>query len=128
MTGIILHDRRCWLDQFEPGRFQDPAVDRFTRERVKVDVDLSLQGTAATVEVRMRSGAIHTERRECAKGDPDDPLKRTEIQEKLRTAAEGVIPASRIARIIALIDRLEDLADVGELTAALRAGADSSTG
>ncbi|MPZ47296.1 MAG: hypothetical protein GEV05_28825 [Betaproteobacteria bacterium] len=121
VTGIILHDRRCWLDQFEPGRYQDPVVDRFTRERVKVVSDPSLQGTAATVDVRMRDGSVHSERRDCAKGDPDDPLTRVEIQEKLRTATEGKLPAAQVDRIITLVDRLEDLADVRELTTALRA-------
>ena len=121
VIGIILHDRRCWLDQFEPGRYRDAAVDRFTRERVQLVSDPALQGTAATVEVRMKDGAVHTDRRDCAKGDPDDPLTRAEIQEKLRTAAEGKLPAAQVDRIIRLVDRLEDLADVRELTAALRA-------
>jgi 2-methylcitrate dehydratase PrpD len=121
VTGIILHDRRCWLDQFEPGRYQDAAVDRFTRERVKMISDPSLQGTAATVEVRMRDGTVHRDRRDCAKGDPDDPLTRSEIQQKLRTAAEAKLPTAQVDRIIAQVDRLEDLADVRELTDALRA-------
>jgi 2-methylcitrate dehydratase PrpD len=120
VTGIIVHDRRCWLDQFEPGRYQDAAVDRFTRERVRVSADASLQGTAATVEVRMKTGSLHTDRRDCAKGDPDDPLSRAEIQEKLRTAAEGKLPAAQVDRIIRLVDRLEDLADVRELMSTLR--------
>ncbi|MCC6532666.1 MAG: MmgE/PrpD family protein [Burkholderiales bacterium] len=121
VTSIILHDRRCWLDQFEPARYQDAAVDRFTRSRVKVSADASLQGTAASVEVRTSAGAVLTDRRQCAKGDPDDPLTRAEIQDKLRTAAKGVLAEPKVARVIALVDRLDDLGDVRELTAALRA-------
>jgi 2-methylcitrate dehydratase PrpD len=121
VTGIILHDRRCWLGQFEPQRYKDAAVDRFTRERVQVEADPELKGTAAAVEVRMSDGTVHTDRRECAKGDPDDPLTRAEIQEKLRIAAAGQRPAAQVDRIVTLVDRLEALADVRELTAALRA-------
>jgi 2-methylcitrate dehydratase PrpD len=121
VMGIIVHDRRCWLEQFEPSRYQDPAVDRFTRERVKVEPDPALAGTAATVEVRMRDGKMLTDRRDCAKGDPDDPLSRSEIEQKLRIAAEGKLPAAQVDRIVSLVNRLEDLADVRELTAALRA-------
>ena len=121
VTGIILHDRRCWLGQFEPNRYRDPAVDRFTRERVKVEPDPALKGTAAAVEVRMKNGALHADRRECAKGDPDDPLTRAEIQEKLRIAAEGQLPPAHVDRIVTLVDGLEALADVRELAAALRA-------
>jgi 2-methylcitrate dehydratase PrpD len=121
VAGIILHDRRCWLEQFESGRYTDPAVDRFTRERVKVRADSTLQGTAAIVEVQMRDGRVHTDRRNCAKGDPDDPLTREEIQDKLRTVAKGVLHAAQVARIVELIDGLENLADVRELATAVRA-------
>jgi len=122
VAGIILHDRRCWLEQFEPARYQDPAVDRFTRERVQVRADASLQGTAAVVEVQMRDGRVVEDRRTCAKGDPDDPLTRAEIQDKLRTAARGSLRPEQVARIVELIDGLEQLADVRELAAAVRAG------
>ena len=120
VMSIMLHDRRCWLEQFEPRRYQDAAVDQFTRERVKVVMEPSIQGTEAMVEVRTSAGATLTDRRECAKGDPDDPLSRAEIQEKLHIAAEGLLPRPQVDRIIALVDRLERLADVRELTTALR--------
>ncbi|HEY6237103.1 MAG TPA: MmgE/PrpD family protein, partial [Candidatus Elarobacter sp.] len=76
VSAIVLHDRRCWLDQFEPGRFQDPAVGAFARERVKVEIDPSVEGTGAVVEIRTADGAVHTDRRAAPKGDPDDPLTR----------------------------------------------------
>ena len=69
----------------------------------------------------MKAGTVHRDRRRCAKGDPDDPLSRAEIQEKLRTAAEGLLPAAQVDRIVALVDRLEDLADVRELMSSVRA-------
>ena len=114
-TGRDVH-----VEQFEPRRYQDPAVDRFTRERVKVVEDPSLQGTAAVVEVNTRSGATFSDRRACAKGDPDDPLTRAEIREKLHVAAEGLLARAQIERLIVMVDRLEQVADVRELTAALR--------
>ena len=87
-----------------------------------MQADPSLAGTAATVEVSMRDGKRHVDRRDCAKGDPDDPLTRAEIQEKLRIAAEGKLPATQVDRIVTLVHGLEALADVRELAAALRAG------
>lgn len=120
VMSILLHDRRCWLEQFEPRRYQDPAVDRFTREHVKVETDPSVQGTAAVVTVRTTAGATLVDRRQCAKGDPDDPLSRGEIEEKLRTAAAGLLSAAQIERIVALVDRLEHVADARELCAAIR--------
>ena len=48
VTAVVLHDRRCWLDQFEAKRYQDPAVDKFARERVKVEIDVSVAGQRST--------------------------------------------------------------------------------
>jgi len=123
VTSIVLHDRRCWLDQFEPRRFQDPAVDAFAREKVKFEIDPKVEGTGAAVEIRTTGGAVHSDRRAAPKGDPSDPLTRGEIEEKLRTAAAGFLPAPAVKRIIALVADLERLADVRELAAALRAPA-----
>ena len=123
VTAIVLHDRRCWLDQFEPERFRDPAVDAFARERVKVEIDARVEGTGAAIEVRTVDGAVHTDRRAAPKGDPTDPLTRAEIEDKLRTAAAGFLPDDAVKRVIALIGDLEHLGNVRELLAALRAPA-----
>lgn len=126
VTAIMLHDRRCWLDQFEPGRFQDPAVDAFARERVRVEIDPTVEGTAAVVEVRTTGGATRIDRRAVAKGDPADPLTRAEIQDKLRTAAAGLLSFDAVERVITLVDDLDRLDDVRDLLDAVRAPAKRS--
>jgi 2-methylcitrate dehydratase PrpD len=120
ISSVVLHDRACWLDQFEPARVKDKAVDAFARERVKVSIDSGIQGTAALVEIKTTAGATHTDRRMVAKGDAADPLSRAEIQGKLRTAAKGVISSAAVDRIIALINGLEQLDNVRELLDAVR--------
>ena len=121
ITSVVLHDRACWLDQFEPARVQDKAVGDFARGRVKVFVDPGIQGTAALVEIKTNAGVTHTDRRLVAKGDAADPLSRAEIQGKLRTAASGVISNAAADRIIALVDGLEQVGNVRELLDAVRA-------
>ena len=121
VTAVVLHDRRCWLEQFEARRYQDPMLAAFARDKVKVEIDPRVEGTGAAVEVRTIDGAVHADRRAAPKGDPSDPLERTEIEEKLRTAAAGFLPDATVKRIIALTGDLETLADVRELTGALRA-------
>ena len=44
VTGVVLHDRRCWFEQFEPGRIADPALDAFIRERIRVGADATRRG------------------------------------------------------------------------------------
>ena len=121
LTAVVLHDRRCWLDQFEPRRYQDPVVGAFARDKVKVEIDPRVDGTGAAVEIRTTDGAVHSDRRAAPKGDPSDPLTRGEIEEKLRTAAAGFLPDTSTRRIITLVADLERVADVRELAAALRA-------
>ena len=120
ITAVVLHDRACWLDQFEPSRINDPAVGAFARERVKIAADPDIQGTAARVEISTTDGVTHVDRRMVAKGDAADPLSRAEIQGKLRTAAAGVISSSAADRIIALVDGLEGLDNVRELLDVVR--------
>jgi 2-methylcitrate dehydratase PrpD len=120
VTSVVLHDRRCWLEQFEPKRYQDPAVGAFARERVKVEIDPRVESTGAAVEIRTVDGAVHTDRRNAPKGDPTDPLTRAEIEEKLLTAAAGFMSGDAVKRIIALVAELDSLRDVRELISALR--------
>ena len=123
ITSVVLHDRACWLDQFEPARVQDKAVDAFARDKVKISADPDIQGTAALVEIKTTAGITHTDRRSVAKGDAADPLSRAEIQAKLRTAASGVIATTAVDRIIEIVDNLESVNNVRGLLDAVRASA-----
>ena len=127
IASIILHDRCCWLDQFLPARYADPAVDAFTRGRVRVEADASLAGNAASVEITMADGRVLREARSEALGDPGNPLDRAQIVGKLQEAAAGWFDPATTARVAALVDRLEDLGDVRELMAIFRAGRDSDS-
>ncbi|MFO0480390.1 MAG: hypothetical protein ACK52M_02050 [bacterium] len=122
IAAIILHDRCCWLDQFLPARYADPAVDAFTRDRVQVEADAALAGNAASVEITMADGRVLREARSEALGDPGNPLDRAQIVGKLQEAAAGWFEPATTARVAALVDRLEDLGDVRELMAIFRAG------
>ena len=122
IASIILHDRCCWLEQFLPGRYADPAVDAFTRQRVQVGPDAALAGNAASVEIAMADGRVLREARSEALGDPGNPLDRPRIVGKLREAAAGWFDAATVDRLAAMVDRLEDLADVRDLMAIFRAG------
>ncbi len=120
ITSVVLHDRACWLDQFEPARVKDRVVDAFARERVTVHIEPGIEGTAALVEIKTTDGATHVDRRKVAKGDAADPLSRAEIQDKLRTAAKGVISNAAVDRVIALVDDLERLDNARDLLDAIR--------
>ncbi|MGI9333252.1 MAG: MmgE/PrpD family protein [Gammaproteobacteria bacterium] len=119
VTGVVLHDRKCWLDQFEPERIADPALDAFIRERVRVTIDDSVEGTGALVSVRTTDGRTLTDRRAHPRGDMADPLSREEIVNKFRESADGLLSVDDTERAIEMLIGLADLPNVSDLCAAL---------
>jgi len=88
ITSVIIHDRRCWIEQFGDGRRLDPDVDRFARDRVTVVEDPSLAGGAARTEIELNDGSVLEDFRQAPKGDPSDPLDLSEVIAKFREATE----------------------------------------
>jgi 2-methylcitrate dehydratase PrpD len=120
VASVVLADRRCWLDQFTPERTQDPAVAKFAQERVSVEVDPSVEGNGAMVEVTDRDGRSYVDRRAAPRGDATDPLSRGEIVEKLRMSSAGRFSDASVERLIQLVTNIEQVERVGELCTALR--------
>ena len=119
-VAVVLHDRQCWLDQFEPERIADPVLGSFARERIRVVADPDLPVIGAAVEVELTDGNRLTVRREVPKGDADDPLSIDELADKFRKAASGVLEPSNAERLLSELLRIETLDDVAELISLLR--------
>ncbi len=111
----MLHDRACWLDQFEPQRIADPAVQSFAADRIHVQVDDTLPVAGATVLLDLTDGRQVTVRRDVAKGDADDPLTIDEIVTKFRQATAGSLPEDAAERAVELLLNIEDVADIDDL-------------
>ena len=121
-AAVVLHDRACWLGQFEPERLADPDVGRFASERIDVVVDNSVSSTGAVVQAQLSGGQTVTARREVPKGDAEDPLSTEEIVEKFRLGARGVLHEDRAEASLELLLGIDDVADIDEVMSALRAG------
>ena len=119
VTGVVLHDRKCWLEQFEPERIADPALDTFIREHIRVSIDEDVEGTGAAVTVRMKDGRILTDRRAYPRGDMADPLSRGEIIAKFRQSADGLLASADTEAAIEMLVGLADLPRVSDLCATL---------
>jgi 2-methylcitrate dehydratase PrpD len=118
-AAVVLHDRECWLGQFEPARLADPAVGRFAAERIEVVVDPSVPTTGATVEADLSNGRRLAVRRDVPKGDADDPLSADEIVAKFQRSARGVLPDGVAERTLQLLLAIEELQDTDSLMALL---------
>jgi 2-methylcitrate dehydratase PrpD len=86
-------------------RFEvDPEADaKFPHKRI------------AGVIIKLKNGAVYTQKTEGAKGLPQNPLTDTEVRDKFRDLACVAVPKPRAEAIIKTIDSMETLGDISEL-------------
>jgi 2-methylcitrate dehydratase PrpD len=120
-VAICLFDRALTLAQFEPARYDDPAVRRFAEQRVAFRLDPTLKGVETIVEIEIDGGTTLTARCEHARGSFENPLARAQVQDKFRIYAAARLPAARIEAVIAAVNGLENFGSVRELMNLLRA-------
>ena len=114
-AAVSLHDRALTLAQFEPARYDDPALRNFAQRQVEIVADPALSGVQTTVEMQMADGTTLTGRCEHARGSFENPLTAAQVEDKFRTYASGRIPAASIDGVVNAVSRLEDLASVQTL-------------
>ena len=113
------------VEDFRPPRLADAVVHDLAR-RIRVvprdDPDPNALDPT-TVSVRLRDGQNHTVTLDKVLGNPAKPLSRDQHLEKFRRNwRSGVRPLSEAdgERLIALVDHLEEVADVSEIIGLLR--------
>ena len=110
----------AWIDgaaripQYTDERAGDPAVVAL-RQKIKVTTDPSLRSDQAEA-VATVAGVRHRTFVEHAGGTADNPMSDAEIEAKFLANAEPVIGPDRARRVRDLVQRLDRLADVRELS------------
>ncbi len=114
------------VGDFSPGRLSDPAIADLA-SRIEVVTDENPDRNAMTpqrLRLQLKSGALIEELVEHTLGSPQNPLGRERHLQKFRGCwASGATPRDAAAgeRLIALVDRLDELTDVAELPRSLAA-------
>jgi len=108
------------VDDFAPASLADGAIaDLAARIEVVVDDNPDQNALAPqTVRVQLKCGEVREERVEDMIGSPHNPLTREQHLAKFRRCwRSGVRPLDPASgeRLIGLIDRLDDLSDIGEI-------------
>ena len=106
--------------EFTDARLTDPAIAR-VMARVTPEADASLAIPVAHVTVRLKDGRVLEERVTAARGTPDNPGTRDDLEGKFRRLAGTVLPADRVERLTRTMRELAGVADVADV-AALAAG------
>jgi 2-methylcitrate dehydratase PrpD len=120
-AAAILHDRSLSLAQFTPARYDDPALRNFAEKNVEIHADAALSGSQAKVDLILSDGARLSAHCEHPLGAFENPLSRTQVEQKFRLYAAGLLPDARIGEVIDAVNRLEVFGSVRELMALLRA-------
>jgi 2-methylcitrate dehydratase PrpD len=123
--AILLLERKAGLAQFTDEVVRRDDVQRLI-ERVDFDVHPEAEATGyekmtTIVEVELTDGQVVRGRADFGKGSPADPMSDAELEAKfVDCAAWGGLSAEDARTVAAMIWRIEDLADVRELTRPLR--------
>ena len=121
-AAAIVHDRALTLAQFEPARYDDPALRAFAADRVEVTADPGLSGVQAVVEAQTRDGRTLRVRCDHPRGSAENPLTRAQIEDKFRTYGKTRLSDAHIEQVIAAVAKLEELESVAALMDLLRTG------
>lgn len=113
----------AFIEAFQPEQLMNPAI-RALATKVEAVHDPSLDPAfprewPAWVEVRLRDGRELTARVRSAKGDPENPITRDELQAKFRALAGRRCSAGALDRLWAACGGMADVPDVNALTALL---------
>jgi 2-methylcitrate dehydratase PrpD len=122
IAAVILHDRALNLAQFEPARYDDPALRRFAAERVEVVADPSLSEAQAVAEIVTSGGQTLSAKCEHPRGAPENPVSYADIERKFRTYAPSRLSGAQVETVLETVAHIEDLASARTLIDALRPG------
>ncbi|HBN27305.1 MAG TPA: hypothetical protein DD405_07535 [Desulfobacteraceae bacterium] len=116
--AIALLDKKAGLEQFTDEKAADPITVK-TVKKVKIETrPLNDNKTDVFVEVtiKLNNGTELSTQVDTAKGNPDAPLSTEELTAKFKDCAILVLPENNADRIIAVMDDLENIQDIRELT------------
>jgi 2-methylcitrate dehydratase PrpD len=114
-------------DRFTDSILRDERVQGLMR-KMKVELEPSLDKDypakrTAIVEIATKGGKRFTHRLDFAKGEPENPLSPSKLEAKFHFMSSGVLNEETRRQMIALLNRLETIDDIGDLFPLLKAPA-----
>ena len=122
-VGAALVLGKTDVSAFEKEAREDPRIQELAA-RVAVDVDprMSLRSSKrpiSRVTVTLKDGQSLSHEVTTVRGDAENPAPRCELDDKFLSLAGPVLGDTGAHAVVATVDRLEGLGDIGELTTLL---------
>jgi len=111
------------MEQFTEETIFDSTV-REVLAKVEIIADPELnklypEKFPAVVTIDLNDGRSFTEKQYYPTGDPNNPIPPEGLKDKFRGLAKGAIDDDKIEKVIALMDRLEEVEDISDLVSLL---------
>lgn len=123
LTRAVM-DGMLSMSQFAEEKLSDPGVlDMASRVNFILDSEINAiypRRFPGIVEIVMKSGKRFKKRVEAPKGSKENPVSWQEVQDKFKTLALPVIGGKKSDAFIKLVDNIEDLKNVTEISALMK--------
>ena len=114
-VAIALIEGRALLAQYSNRKLKDPAVRRLM-DATRIEVDASLpRGVSCHTTMSMADGREYVSQIDYPKGSIENPMSDDELRTKFESLASPVLGARRAAAVCAMVQNVENCADVGAL-------------
>lgn len=120
IMSVAAVERRIRWDDFLQDRREEAAIGAMARKTQLVGTNELKDSPAAApaiVEVKTIDGQVFRRRVDYRKGHSENPLSQEELEAKFVSLATPAVGEPRALEILALVHRLEELADIRELIA-----------
>lgn len=119
IMAVVAVERQLLWDDFLKDRRSEPEIGEMFK-RVKLTGSQELAASPyhepAIVEVETKDGNRYAERADLPRGHLKNPLNSEEIEQKYRRLASAAVNEARVQKILEMVNRLETLSSVRELT------------
>jgi 2-methylcitrate dehydratase PrpD len=124
---MILQKGRIDTEMYNDRNFNDPEVKEIMAKvqygpdpSLDEDYEQSKSVMSSIVEITVKDGKVFSKKLDYPKGDPENPASKEELREKFRHLATQVITPEAAEEVIDMIDRLERVQSMRDLTGLLR--------
>ena len=122
----VAFDGVLFTEQYSVSKLTDPRLQGFMQKvHAYIDPDIEAMGVAyrhaSRVKVTTTTGEVFQKEILDRRGSPENPLSKDEIAFKFRNVVSGILRDSQIDEMIELVDKLEDLGDMGPIVTLLAA-------
>lgn len=120
LCSVALHEQQLWFEQVRPPKIHDDRLLDFGEQKVTlVPVD-SLPVNGCRLTIRLSDGRELVRTVETARGTPENPATRAQVEEKFLRAASGRLDPAAASEVLDILWNLETHDRLGRLWELLR--------